>query len=224
MLARLVGAGDQSDGSLDVQASPPHSGARIVTDPGARSRPWKTLVCRSTGQLAASTSAHTSRRAANPTIRMPARSGTARDRNVGSSPADGLSSGSPSVCRARLACAAATNTSRGPAAMESGTSKPAVRRSTLGTPSWRSRPCMSSASAWLPPRATWTSPRSPTPGSCAEGRPPISCFLLGGRFTRWRVTLARLASRRARVIDVFRSGPATRPAPGSTRRGAACAT
>ena len=63
-------------------------------------------------------------------------------------------------CRTSWAAAApdsGTRMSRGPAARKSGTSKPAVRRRRLGTPSSSSSPWISSASAWLRPPATRTS-------------------------------------------------------------------
>ena len=62
--------------------------------------------------------------------------------------------------RAALAPEAGTMTSRGPAASMSGTSNPRERRSIDGTPSSRSSPWMSSASAWLREPATRT--RSPS--------------------------------------------------------------
>jgi hypothetical protein len=67
------------------------------------------------------------------------------------------SSESSSTSRAASAPAWGTRTSRGPAARKSGTSKPALRRRMLGTPSSSKSPWISSASAWLRPPATRTS-------------------------------------------------------------------
>ena len=63
-----------------------------------------------------------------------------------------------------------TRTSRGPAARKSGTSKPAVRRTMLGTPSSSRSPWISSASAWLRPPATRTSSPSVYSGSILRAR------------------------------------------------------
>ena len=62
----------------------------------------------------------------------------------------------PAGRRARPPGRSGTSSSRGPAAMKSGTSKPAGRRIRLGMPSARSMPSSSSASAWLRVQATRT--------------------------------------------------------------------
>src|SRR3954469_50157 len=62
-----------------------------------------------------------------------------------------------SASRATIAPDSGTSTSRGPAARKSGTSKPAVRRRMLGTPSSIRMFWISSASAWLRPPAMRTS-------------------------------------------------------------------
>ena len=63
-----------------------------------------------------------------------------------------------------------TMTSRGPAARKSGTSKPGLRRSTLGTPSSSSMPWIISASAWWRPPAARTSSPSVNRGSTLRAR------------------------------------------------------
>src|SRR3954465_14800691 len=91
------------------------------------------------------------------------RAGSAASPRAGSVAAAG-SSRMISACRRTSRAAArpeaGTMTSRGPAASMSGTSNPRERRSIDGTPSSRSRPWMSSASAWL--RAPATRTRSPS--------------------------------------------------------------
>src|SRR3954454_8146128 len=70
---------------------------------------------------------------------------------------DGAMSEANRASRATTAPDSGTITSRGPAARKSGTSKPAVRRRMLGTPSSKRMFWISSASAWLRPPAIRTS-------------------------------------------------------------------
>src|SRR4051794_26281099 len=76
---------------------------------------------------------------------------------VGAAPLPVGATGIPSewsASRATSSPDSGTITSRGPAARKSGTSNPAVRRRTLGTPSSSRMFWISSASAWLRPPAT----------------------------------------------------------------------
>ena len=102
-------------------------------------------------------SSQTSTAAPASAIRIPAssRSGRSPPCPTGASGSAARTSASRSRAASRPACG--TSMSRGPAARKSGTSKPRIRRWTLGIPSSSSMPWISSASARLRAQATFTS-------------------------------------------------------------------